>query len=74
MIRRTDIAPNASQPANSRATAAQIPNRSFGSLRIPNQGVFGDTMSRTVFAAVSTRAEEIGDARPAITGATFGFS
>src|SRR5215213_3877246 len=54
MIRCTDMAPYASQPANITATVAQIANRSFGSLRIPNHGVFGETMSRTVLTVAET--------------------
>jgi hypothetical protein len=69
MIRLTDIAPYVSKPANSIATVSQIPNSSFGSLRIPNHGVFGDTMSRTVFAAASIRAVDAGDLGLEIVGA-----
>src|SRR5678815_3155407 len=72
MIRRTDNAPNASQLANSRATVAQIPNRSVGSLRIPNNGVSGETISRTVLAAVSLRGVETGDPGTAMAGAPIG--
>src|SRR6478752_4389433 len=72
MIRRTDIAPNPSQPANSAATVAQIANRSFGSLKIPNHGAFGETISRTVLAAASARGVEIGDVGRTIVGAAVG--